>query len=664
MWRVRFHLWLMAFTVVSVVNVYAQGVRVLVQNGKSATEAKPMVHVKWYSQQFIYRHGVNVYRRPSGEDSWMKLNSSPIVLQQRVPPQLLQRDEDLDSFLQMANELSATEKDGFLLLNLFVKTFQSHDFSRLVGIQYDDQTAEWGKSYQYRITALPGRGSEETELAVSEAFTAGGFRPAGPVREFAVRFEKGVAKMNWQAEERRFYGANIYRRTSLDTTWRKLNKTPIVQSETPGAPASDAMFHDVDLRERVIYYYRIAGLDFFGEETALSETATLPVGDLTPPPAPLNPGRRVSVLDVTVTWEIHPSEDLAGFHVYRSNKSEGPFSRVTTNLLSDADTSFVDVVPQPGFYYYYVAAIDAAGNESVSFTILAEVQDVIPPAAPVNVIAKSDTGKITVQWKANVEPDMLGYHIFRTINEDQKNNFVLINAEPLRDTFYVQVLPENASNDFLFKVVAVDTILNRSEPSEVVSSRLPDVTPPIKPFVKSVTLNGDSVIIAWLENPENDLSGFNVYRYEDGQERMKINSILIDANQLYYHDTITAGGTYYYQLEAVDKTGNASELSDPHPLQRQEVFTFRFADVRASYHKRKKAVQISWSGTGKKPVGYALFRKSMDDITFKPLTGMVKTTNYEDKQVLKKTNYLYQIRAYSRDGGVAVSSAVNIKTGK
>ncbi|MBY0433946.1 MAG: hypothetical protein K2U26_07540, partial [Cyclobacteriaceae bacterium] len=458
--------------------VYGQGTKVLVQNTRGNRQDRAIVQVKWYSQNLIYPDGVNVYRRQVGETAWTKINAAPVVLKKNITPQQKQQDQDFEAFVDMASNLTKAKNAGFIILNVFAKTFQSEEFSKQIGIQFDDSSVRWGSDYEYRITRLE-KGAE-IEFGISPQLRVGPYQPSAAVKEFKADLKEKAVKMMWKPEADRFYGVNVYRSTSLDTARKKLNATPIVLSEhNENAPESDALFQDTDLKEGVTYFYDIAGLDFFSQETVRSERIEVKVGDLTPPPPPENLTKSVKVLNVRISWTTVHTVDLVGFYVYRSTLSDGPFIKITSQLIPKEDSVYVDPVDQPGFFYYHVASVDEAGNNGMSNPILAEVQDVIPPLPPQQVTATADTGKVTLRWKRNREPDLKGYYVFRSINE-ATTNFLLINAEPVRDTVFVQVLPENAINTFVFKVMAVDTSYNRSGYSAVVSAKLPDITSPIK----------------------------------------------------------------------------------------------------------------------------------------------------------------------------------------
>jgi hypothetical protein len=88
----------------------------------------------------------------------------------------------------------------------------------------------------------------------------------------------------------------------------------------------------------------------------------------------------------------------------------------------------------------------------------------IPPRAPVNLSALTDSGVIVIKWNRNTEADFNHYNLFR----DTTANFAADSttfAASVEDTFYLQVTPIGIT-DLYFKLTAVDNQGNESEPSE------------------------------------------------------------------------------------------------------------------------------------------------------------------------------------------------------
>ena len=69
---------------------------------------------------------------------------------------------------------------------------------------------------------------------------------------------------------------------------------------------------------------------------------------------------------VTLTWADGKEPDLAGYAVFRSAASGGPYKRVNTMLLL-ARPAFTDrSAPAGAPSYYVVRAVDSSGNPSAA----------------------------------------------------------------------------------------------------------------------------------------------------------------------------------------------------------------------------------------------------------------------------------------------------------
>ena len=77
--------------------------------------------------------------------------------------------------------------------------------------------------------------------------------------------------------------------------------------------------------------------------------------------------------EVDLSWSINTETDLAGYHVYKSERQDTPGQLVTPDLL--LSPAYRDTSVQPGHRYWYsVTAVDRSGNESApSAPVAAEV---------------------------------------------------------------------------------------------------------------------------------------------------------------------------------------------------------------------------------------------------------------------------------------------------
>lgn len=71
-------------------------------------------------------------------------------------------------------------------------------------------------------------------------------------------------------------------------------------------------------------------------------------------------GRLVTAPQAVIRWTTESEVDTAGFHVYRATSEEGPYERVTEQLIrgegdpfSGSDYRFEDSTVEPGQSYFY-----------------------------------------------------------------------------------------------------------------------------------------------------------------------------------------------------------------------------------------------------------------------------------------------------------------------
>ena len=94
---------------------------------------------------------------------------------------------------------------------------------------------------------------------------------------------------------------------------------------------------------------------------ALMGDPTLRMDQVAPP---VNPVSDQISNSVTLSWSASP-DDVAGYYVYRSSSSNGPFARLTPALISA--TTYSDAGIAPGAYTYVVRAVKLESTPSGSY---------------------------------------------------------------------------------------------------------------------------------------------------------------------------------------------------------------------------------------------------------------------------------------------------------
>jgi fibronectin type 3 domain-containing protein len=628
--------------------------KVLVRNSK-VNNGRHTISVKWYSKELYYPEGVNIYRKENN-GSWQKLNIKPYKKLDKISESDYRKDSMLFVCEQIVNETPKQKLIGGAFIIVMLKSFESETFSRFLGIQYEDSTINEGKTYTYKITRVNGNG--ELPFAESKSIIAGKESIEEPLKDVQFKPDTNRVFSKWTNERDRFFAVNVYR-SSEDKVWKKINPLPIVLSDV-----EKRKWYFVDTSAHPgIYYYQITGMDFFGKESKKSEPIKVEVKDLIPPPAPINLKDSVYNQTVFLKWTNQISSDTKGLNIYRSTKSGGPFTKVNTSLLPLVTVTYQENVDKPGPYYYYITAEDAAGNESKSELTFAEVHDLIPPLKPVGLKAKADTGYIYLTWEKNKESDLMGYRIFRTINGNNSQKFVLLNTNPIKENSYKDKLPTSAKNKFVYKIIAMDTSFNKSEESDLAITQLPDATPPVQPLLKRVNNIEKTMVIEWIGNKDGDLKGYEVYRSNSKEGYSKINKEILPESQLMFVDQTTEPEKeYFYYLIAIDSAGNKSVPSNKiSAVNNYKTINNELKNIHVKYREDKHDIYITWRPEKSESIeGYAIMRSENTANDFRSVSGKLSNHEYYDKEVKAGNTYYYQVRAYDKLGNIEKSEIIKI----
>jgi hypothetical protein len=109
-------------------------------------------------------------------------------------------------------------------------------------------------------------------------------------------------------------------------------------------------------------------------------------------------------------------------------------------------------------------------------------------------------------------------------------------------------------------VVVIARVPVESEPSGPVCEMLIDTFPPAAPKGLDAVATTGSINLIWDANTEPDLAGYFVWRGAGGQPLQRITpEPVADAS---FFDAVQPDLKFSYAVQAVDKAGNASPLSD------------------------------------------------------------------------------------------------------
>jgi fibronectin type 3 domain-containing protein len=631
-----------------------------------------IVQLKWLSKTPLRDKSFVLYRRV-GVAPWEKITAAPIAPSKVVAETALTTAQNPfpgdSSYLAYAKARNRqqTAKDPIDIQNLdfglYVTAISDNRMARHLGIYAEDKTVDATQTYTYRLSVLEN--GKERDLAVSNAVSLS----RKPLMPIGVKAEAGdkTVKLNWQASSS-YFSYRIYRGKTAAEKGELVGEVmfPLV-SKTEGKPE----FSDKNLVNGSPYYYKIAGVDYLGNEWSASVAVSATPNDKTAPAAASELKISRTSSEISLRWKPASDADIVEQNVWRANKYDGQYQKINSKALLKTAAAYSDTkLPEGAGCYYYIETIDRQGNVSLSNKVSITVPDQTPPAAPKGFTARCDTsGRIFLNWQANKEGDLLGYRIYRSIDKTEEN-FNLLQAEAITGTSFMDKQPRNVRNPFVFRLTAIDKFYNESKPTELIA-RLPDVEPPMAPVIKSAKYVDRLLTLEWYAQENPDLKGYHVYRKsENDSVYTRLNTALLPRTQLNFTERNLPTGLYYsYALQAVDSSGLVSGYSAPRmidvPKTKTELpETTLFANYDSTLNSVLLTVRPKTPLPADSDFKYVVQRKLADGDWMR-VSPPLKEMTYKDVNVKRGEVYHYRM-VIAREGEAEVvkPQELRLETGR
>jgi hypothetical protein len=270
-----------------------------------------------------------------------------------------------------------------------------------------------------------------------------------------------------------------------------------------------------------------------------------------------------------------PNSNAFGFKV------DSRFSDDTLNPLDFNETDPNQTpYPNTGHAFRFYPVIDSSGNLVPSTYLMAMdytgisysnydyqdniylVSNVVPvsaPSAPASVASSTSNAGISISWAANAEGNVAGYRVYRS--DSANGGFSLLTTSLVTGLRYTDVLAPAGQTSF-YRVTAVDANGNESAFTATSAALSADVTPPAPPSNVFAAGDPNAIVINWSDNLETDIAGYNVYRSSSASGVFtKLNTDGLLTTPTYTDTTAPAGATSFYQVTAVDNSGNESSFT-------------------------------------------------------------------------------------------------------
>lgn len=543
---------------------------------------------------------------------------------------------------------------------------QDFEMACMAGWGWRDVTAKKGERYLYRVVV--GCPENSTRITPGSTYISlDEYRPLPrPIGLEGVWNDRSVL-LNWSYGILAGYYNSYYIEKSADgKIFRRLAGPPVSNLNNRDSKLSERIVYVDSLADNTqTYYYRVRGITTFGEIGPPSDTVS-GKGVRTLDYVPVV---RKAVIDgqgkLDIEWDfaVEGNELIEGFELRRSDKANGTYRAVMKEISPGLRRlKYADVGASN---YFTIAAIPFEGKERVSYPVLVQPLDTIPPARPQGLNGRIDSlGKVTLYWNRNTESDLLGYKVYRANLKDEEPYPLMDIAWP--DSCYTDSVQISSLNSEVFYyVVALDKRYNHSPLSGRLDLTKPDIIPPLSPLINDYRVTPRGIEIHWIPSPDEDVAQHLLFRCEKGKDSI---SLLIgrfpDNTVVQYVDTVfDAGRRYEYSIYAEDKSGLRSEPTPSVVVNAPKVRTGGQVIDRfdAVVDKTNLLIKLEWSGNLKSVKSYELYRKEgdMSMTMWKVLPGW--QTEVMDENISVGVKYEYMIRAMFEEGGNSQVKTIVIK---
>ncbi len=258
--------------------------------------------------------------------------------------------------------------------------------------------------YEYILTAVDSYGFESLPTTTVSAVV--NYVPSAPT--LTAIADISDVTLTWTVSpEPSTSGYNVYKNTGQG--WVNIGSTLVALTT----------YLDAGLLNGT-YAYRVTAVDGLGNESLPSNVATVTIA-VPPPGQPASLSVSPTSLGLNASWVYNGSPAAAGFNLYRSTTTGGPYTKINYSLITGnvfLDTNVTNSVT----YYYEVAAVNIVGNEGVRsneasgtflvsatsvkpviffptvpgmpLTLLSNTTDIYGSAAPGSSVALTDNGTL------------------------------------------------------------------------------------------------------------------------------------------------------------------------------------------------------------------------------------------------------------------------------
>jgi fibronectin type 3 domain-containing protein len=527
----------------------------------------------------VYRYSLIAFDA-AGNESAQSSTSQAQTIGVSVPSGL--RASDGIGRIQLS--WNAVDDDDLIGYNVYRSTRPDLTFALLAGdgseafttgrTAYVDSTVTAVELLYYRVSAVTASLQSERSDFVSGRAGIDDVAPASPSDVVAIADEaQALVSLSWYGSSVDQGGSDLTGLTNYIVFRGKDSSTALVALDT--IDASSTAYADSALQAATTYYYAVSALDGSGNVSPRSSAVSVVTQGIW---SPANVSASGDVKSITVSWSASSEDDLLGYNVYRSSRSDEDFSRLAGAegaSFTTGQTSFIDSNLSGGqILFYRISVVTATGESERSAFDGATVQtDTRAPAAPTFLDGEPITGdpeRLTLSWRApgsdsngSTLTGVSLYRIYRATTSDGDYQEIATSTTTSYDDTGLE-----QRTTYFYQVEALDDDGNISPRSSTAAVTTSGVDLPAN--VRLVSSTPSDVAAKPIVTASWTKSVGAIVRYE--VERTTIAGSVTDSdftavtpnnvNTTRSDDSVVRGTTYYYRVRAVDIDGRESDWTE------------------------------------------------------------------------------------------------------
>ncbi len=414
------------------------------------------------------------------------------------------------------------------------------------------------------------------------------------------------------------------------------------------------ILEDTDLKDGISYSYTVIGLTKAGLANVPASPFSITTSGAPKPLGALQASGN-SLRHISLFWTPSQDPNVTGYIIYRSTSPEGPFEKVA-EINNRRQQNFIDYgtgqsnnygnLADDSLYYYTLHTKNKLNVESRNTPIVSARTKGAPlPPTEVQAIEKQPK-KIPLFWTPGEDPDIRGYAIFRSTSEQgefQQIDFV-------RDRETQEYTDSGSGNSpladnttYFYQLRSVNVLDISSENSTTVSATTKP-TPVAVHGIRVINNQYRQVNLQWQPNPENDISAYEIFRGETGDDFRRVATVKTPATS-YTDSGLRDGSIYWYQVRAIDSDQLQGALISPVTATTKPRPA---APSGLTAQLTAQGIMLQWHDNPEKDIDHFEIY-TMGFLTSKIGETPATTFLYSDK-LDPDSEYRFQVRAVDSDG--------------